>query len=336
MVKSQKAPLVAIVGATGTGKSDAAIAVAQACNAEVVSADAYQVYRRLDIGTAKVDAASRARVPHHLIDVVDPDDVFTLARYLDQAHAALDDIWSRDRLPILAGGSGQYVSALLEGWNVPRVGPDLELRQELETVASVHGTGALITRLAELDPTAIGRLDPNNPRRLIRAIEVITRTGLPLSACQTRSPLAADVLILGLTADRETLYSRLDTRTDAMYAGGFLDEVRRLREDGYGETNPLRGGVGYKEASLYLDGELDLTEAIMRHKNANHRLVRRQAAWFKAEDPRITWLQSGPDSADACVRLVQGWLTARSLDSTSLHLDNANDSRQSAQLRGSN
>ncbi|HLF75906.1 MAG TPA: tRNA (adenosine(37)-N6)-dimethylallyltransferase MiaA [Dehalococcoidia bacterium] len=305
-----KRPLVTVVGATATGKSDTAVAIAQALNGEVIGADAYQLYRCLDIGTAKVDAATRARVPHHLIDVVDPDRPMSLALYLELATAALDDVWSRGKLPVLAGGSGQYVWALLEGWQVPRIAPDIALRRELDAVAAKEGAPALQARLASLDPQAAARLDPNNPRRLIRAIELVTSTGLPLAACQTRSPIDAAVFVLGLALDRDALYQRLDQRTEAMYAAGFLDEVRRLRDAGFGETSAVRGGVGYKEASLYLDGAFDLEEAVRRHKNANHRLVRRQGAWFKSDDPRIHWLRAGPESPARGVEAVTEWLAS--------------------------
>ena len=300
--------LVAIVGATATGKSDAAVAVAEALDGEIVSADAYQVYRGLDIGTAKADAALRSRAPHHLIDIVLPDDQLTLARFLDAAHAALEGIWSRGKLPVLAGGSGQYVWALLEGWNVPRVPPDPALRAELEDLASRGGNAALIARLARLDAEAAARLDPGNPRRLIRAIEVVEREGRPLAACQTRSPIDADTCILGLRLPRDDLYARLDARTDAMYAAGFLDEVRRLRKDGYAATAAVRGSVGYREASQHLDGDFDFEEALRRHKNANHRLVRRQNAWFKSTDPRITWVDAGENAPGRCVELARVWL----------------------------
>jgi tRNA dimethylallyltransferase len=303
-----KRPLVAVVGATATGKSDAALALAEALDGEVVSTDAYQVYRGLDIGTAKASSELRARVPHHMFDIANPDDQVTLARFLDAAHAALKDVWSRGKLPVLAGGSGQYVWALLEGWNVPRVPPDLTLRAELEALAAREGNAALVTRLAEADPEAAARLDPENPRRLIRAIEVVTREGRPLAACQTRSPIDANVLIIGLRLPRKMLYPRLDARTDAMYAAGFVEEVCRLRAMGFGSTAAVRGAVGYKEVSQHLDGEFDLQEAVRRHKNANHRLVRRQNAWFKPTDPRITWVEAGPDAGPRCVTLVRDWL----------------------------
>jgi tRNA dimethylallyltransferase len=306
-----KRPLIAVVGATATGKSDVAVALAEALDGEIVSADAYQVYRGLDIGTAKASPELRARVPHHLLDVIDPGDQLTLARFLDAAGAALVDIWSRHRLPILAGGSGQYVWALLEGWNVPRVPPNALLRAELEDLAAREGATALVARLAEVDPDAAKRLDPENPRRLVRAIEVVMREGRPLAACQTRSPIDADVFVIGLRLPREELYSRLDQRTEAMYAAGFVAEVQRLRNEGFSETSAIRGGVGYKEVSQYLDGDYDLTEAVRRHKNANHRLVRRQNAWFKQTDPRIAWVDAGADSASQCLNLTREWLRQR-------------------------
>ena len=300
--------LVAVVGATATGKSAVALALAEAFDGEIVNADAYQLYRGLDIGTAKVDAAGRARVPHHLIDVADPDTPLTLASYLDLATEALHDVWSRTRLPILTGGSGQYVWALIEGWQPPRVPPDLALRAELEAYASEHGDAALHARLAALDPEAASKLDAQNRRRVVRALEVVTRTGRSLAACQARTPIDADVLVLGLRAGRETLYARLDARTDAMFAAGFVDEVRHLREQGYADAFAVRGGIGYKEVSQQLDGEIDLDEAVRRMKNANHRLVRRQNAWFKPTDPRICWLDADADASERSCEVVDAWL----------------------------
>lgn len=304
-------PLLAIVGATATGKSDVAIALAEAFDGEVVSTDAYQLYGGLDIGTAKVGAEARRRVPHHLIDIAEPDAPLTLARYLDAAHSALAGVWSRGRLPVLAGGSGQYLWAVLEGWQVPRVPPDEALRRELEAVAVTEGPEALHARLAALDPDAARRLDPRNPRRLARAIEVVSRTGLPLAACQTRRPVEADVLVLGLRLPRDEHYRRLDARADAMFAAGFVDEVERLRARGYGDAPAVRSGVGYKEISLYLDGEIDLEEAARRTKNANHRLARRQHAWFKPDDPRIRWLDADAAAAEHSIAVVREWLNNR-------------------------
>jgi tRNA dimethylallyltransferase len=286
--------LIAVVGATATGKSALAVELAEAFDGEVVSVDAYAIYRGLDIGTAKPSAQERARVPHHLIDIVEPDERMRLARYLDAAQAALDDIWARGKLPVLAGGSGQYLWAILEGWQVPRVEPDIALREEFERLAESDGPGAVHERLAAIDPDAASRLDPLNTRRVIRALEVVMRTGLPLSACQTRQPIDARVLVLGLRLPRERQFERLDARVEAMFADGFVDEVEGLRAAGFSDAGPVRSGVGYKEISAYLDGEYDLAEAVQRTKFANHRLARRQAAWFRESDPRIQWVESGP------------------------------------------
>ncbi|MPZ48680.1 MAG: tRNA (adenosine(37)-N6)-dimethylallyltransferase MiaA [Dehalococcoidia bacterium] len=308
---SVRRPLLAVVGATATGKSDVAIALAKTFDGEVVNTDAYQLYRGLDIGAAKLDAATRQRVPHHMIDITDPDEPLTLAGYLDAANAAMEDVWSRGRLPILAGGSGQYVWAIIEGWQVPRVAPDKALRDELEAFATAEGPAAVHARLAAIDPEAASRLDPNNLRRVVRALEVVTCTGLPLAACQTRSPVDADVFILGLRLDRDEHYRRLDQRAEAMFAAGLVGEVKDLRDQGYGETQQLRGGIGYKEVSQYLEGDIDLDEALRRTKNANHRLVRRQGAWFKDTDPRIHWLDAGNLLIESSITVVADWLRSR-------------------------
>jgi tRNA dimethylallyltransferase len=221
----------------------------------------------------------------------------------------MDGVWSRGRLPVLAGGSGQYVWAIIEGWQVPRVAPDRALRGELEAFAEDNGAEAVHARLAAVDPVGATRLDPHNLRRVMRALEVVTRTGLPLAACQTRTPPDADVFVLGLRLDREAHYQRLDERTEAIFDAGLIDEVKGLRKRGWGETQPVRGGIGYKEASLYLDGVIDLAEAVRRTKNANHRLVRRQGAWFKENDHRIHWVDAETAAVEKSLTEVGAWFS---------------------------
>jgi tRNA dimethylallyltransferase len=262
----------------------------------------------MDIGTAKVSASDRARVPHHLIDMVEPSDHLTLARFLDYANEALVDVWSRRRLPVLAGGSGQYVWALIEGWQPPRVAPDLELRAEFEAVAEAEGPEVLHDRLAALDPEAASKLDRRNARRVIRALEVVMRTGKTLAMCQVRTPIDADVFVIGLRLDRDALYSRLDARVDAMFDAGFVAEVEALRTAGFGDAHPVEGGTGYREIGAYLDGEYDLDEAVRRTKNAHHRLVRRQGGWFRETDERIHWIDAGPNAPQSAVDAVRVWL----------------------------
>ena len=300
--------LVAVIGATATGKTETAASIAESLLGEVLSADAYQVYTGLDIGTAKPSPALRARVPHHLIDVTTPDDPLTLARYLDLAQASLEDVWGRGKLPVFAGGRGQYVWALLEGWQVPRIPPDDALRADLTRYAEEQGAPALHARLAALDPVGAERLDAANVRRVVRALEVVMRSGQPLAACQTRVPLEADVLAIGLRSPRLELDERIDGRVDAMFAADLVAEVEGLRQRGWGETVPVRNAIGYKEVGLHLDGKLSLEDAISQTKAATRRLARNQGAWFKENDPRIVWIDAGSEAIEDAQDAIWAWL----------------------------
>ncbi len=227
-------PLIAVVGATATGKSALALRLARAFDGEIVGADSRQVYRHLDIGTAKPTAAERAQVRHWLIDVAEPDEEFSLGRYLDLAQQALADIWSRGKRAFLVGGTGQYVWSLLEGWQVPRVGPDWALRRSLEERARREGAGVLHQELATVDPEAAARIDPRNVRRVVRALEVYRLTGRPLSSWQEKLQPEFAALILGIDLPRSELYRRIDERVERMLAAGLVDEVRGLLARGYG------------------------------------------------------------------------------------------------------
>ena len=301
--------LVAVVGPTATGKTDLALRLALAFEGESVGADSRQVYRGMDLGTAKPTAEQRARVPHWLVDVADPDEEFGLARYLDLVQAALDDIWSRRRRAFLAGGTGQYVWALLEGWQVPRVGPDWALRRELEERAHREGPQGLHAEVAALDPVAARRLDPRNVRRVVRALEVMRRTGRPLSACQTRRPPDFPWLALGLDLSSEELYRRIDIRVDAMIEEGFVEEVRGLLARGYRPDLPAMSGIGYRQVCQHLAGELSLEEAVARVKTETHRLARKQRNWFRRNDQRIHWIDaSAGDPFEEAARLVEAFV----------------------------
>ncbi|MEX2160037.1 MAG: tRNA (adenosine(37)-N6)-dimethylallyltransferase MiaA [Dehalococcoidia bacterium] len=299
-------PLVAIVGPTATGKTALAVRLAEHFGGEIVNADSRQVYRGMDIGTAKPSAAELSNARHHLVDIVDPDEPFSLGSYLDLAHEALDDCWSRGVLPLLTGGTGQYVWALLEGWQVPRVPPDPELRAALEAQAARDGAESLLRRLDEVDPEYGARVDRNNLRRVIRALEVFERTGRPISSCQSREPLDARSAIVGLTCERMELYRRIDERVDAMMAAGLLDEARGLVERGYGRELPAMSGIGYRQICQHLSGELSLEEAVERIKTETHRLARMQYTWFRLDDSRIHWLDvaAGDPYAEA-LRIVE-------------------------------
>jgi tRNA dimethylallyltransferase len=282
--------LIAVVGPTATGKTALAIALTQRLGGEIVGADSRQVYRHMDVGTAKPTAEERALAPHHLIDVIDPDQEFSLAQYLEQAIAALEDVWSRGKQPLLVGGSGQYVWALLEGWRVPRLPPQRELRRELEERAARQGAEALHRELAQVDPKAAARIDPRNVRRVIRALEVHRATGRPISYWQEKGPPPWEVLILGLTCSRQELYERIDARVDGMMEAGLMDEVRSLLAMGYDPSLASMSGIGYKQICQHLAGELDLATAVARIKTATHRLARHQYTWFRLDDQRIRWI----------------------------------------------
>jgi tRNA dimethylallyltransferase len=286
--------LVAIVGPTATGKTALAVALARAVDGEIVGADSRQVYRRMDIGTAKPTPEERALVPHHLLDVVDPDETFSLAQYLELATAALEDIWARGRQPLLVGGGGQYVWALLEGWTVPRLPPQRELRRSLEERAAQEGAEALHRELAHIDPRAAVGIDPRNVRRVIRALEVYEATGQPISFWQEKAPPQWDALILGLTCPRHELYRRIDARVDAMIDAGLVDEVQGLLAAGYSSGLPSMSGIGYREVCQYLADEMDLPMAVARIKTATHRLARQQGTWFRRDDERIRWIDVSP------------------------------------------
>jgi len=277
--------LLAIVGPTGTGKSRLAIRLAQAFDGEIVSADSRQVYRYMDIGTAKPSKEEQALVPHHLIDMVNPDEDFSLAQYQGLAYRAIEDIKQRGKRAILAGGSGLYVWAVLEGWMIPKVAPDLRLRQRLEMVERDE----LYRELAQIDPVAAQRIDPRNVRRIIRAIEVYRQTKVPFSQLQLKTKTQFDSLIIGLTADREELYRRIDLRVDEMIKAGLVDEVKGLIDRGYNLSLPAMSGIGYKQIAMYLRGELTLPLAIQQIKFETHRLARHQYSWFRLKDDRIRW-----------------------------------------------
>ncbi len=270
---------------------------------EIVNADSRQVYRRLDVGTAKPTREERAAVPHHLIDVVDPGESYGLALFLEQAGAAIAAIHSRSRLPVVAGGTGQYVRALLEGWKAPAVAPDAEARRVLEGRARASGPGPLAAELAELDPEAAERVDLRNARRVVRALEV-ARAGV--SGPPRREPPPYDALVVGLTMDRRTLYERIDRRVEAMVEAGWLSEVEGLIADGCGPDLPSMSSVGYAELAGVLAGHLSMEEAVQRIKHRTHRLARSQYAWFRPSDDRIRWFDAARGTGPA-LSAVREW-----------------------------
>ena len=300
-------PIVAIIGPTAVGKSAMGIHLAAAFEGEVVNSDSRQVYRSMDIGTAKPSAEDRSRVPHHLIDILDPDQDFSLALFLQIARSAVQDIQTRGKLPILVGGTGQYVWAFLEGWQVPQVPPDPDLRKSLEKEASLEGSETLYKRLQEVDPQAASRIDPRNLRRVIRALEVYQAAGTAPSNQKDEPRLSS--LILGLTTDRRGLYDLIDTRVDQMLANGLVEEVQALMDKGYSPDLPSMSGMGYKEIAQHLQGDLTLEDAVQRIKHETHRFARHQYTWFRLSDKRINWLDGGPYSTARASTLVDEFLS---------------------------
>jgi len=281
--------LVAIVGPTGIGKSRLALHLAGRFHGEIVSADSRQVYRYLDIGTAKPSPQELSLIPHHLIDIVNPDDDFSLATYQELAYHAIEDIFKRQRLPFLVGGSGLYVKAVLEGWQVPGVSPDLEFRYNIEKRASESGVDELYEELIRVDPEAARKIDRRNVRRVSRALEVHARAGKPFSELGYKKAPAFDSFIIGLTAERAALYRIVDRRIDAMIERGLVREVENLLKMGYHLNLPSMSGIGYRQVGQFLNGELTLEAAVQKIKTETHRFIRHQYAWVRLTDEKIHW-----------------------------------------------
>ena len=303
-----KFPLIAIVGPTAVGKTTIAIGLAQKFQGEIVSADSRLFYRGMDIGTDKPTREQRQVVPHHLIDIANPDEIWSLALYQVSARHVITDIHGRDRLPFLVGGTGQYIHAVIEGWSLPQVVPDPRLRRILETWSDEIGREGLHARLAVLDPDAASSIDLSNLRRTIRALEVILTTGRPFSSQKKRQPPAYNLLVIGLIRPRSELYARIDARIDRMITDGLIDEVNQLLRQGYSPTLPTMSAIGYQEIVSYLQGKMPLKEAIAKIKRRTHMFVRRQANWFKLLDPRIHWFDLSLQTEGEIERLVYTFL----------------------------
>ncbi|MEA3341040.1 MAG: tRNA (adenosine(37)-N6)-dimethylallyltransferase MiaA [Chloroflexota bacterium] len=300
--------LLIILGPTAVGKTALSLHLTEALDGEIISADSRLFYQGMDIGTAKPTPEERARAPHHLIDIAAPDETVGLAEFQEQAYAAIDDVHARGRLPLLVGGTGQYVRAVVEGWRIPRVPPHPDLRAELEAQAEREGTDALHDRLARLDPVAARRIHPHNVRRVVRALEVCTVTGRPISEQQGKRPPPYRILQIGLTMERDALYARADRRTEAMMDAGLEGEVRRLVEAGYGWGLPAMSGLGYAQFEPHFEGETSLEQVADEIKGATHSFIRRQYNWFSLDDPAIRWFDVTETTAREIEAAVREWL----------------------------
>ena len=308
--------LVAIIGPTAVGKSELALHLAQYFPLEIISADSRQVYRYMDIGTNKPSLAERAAVPHHVIDVIEPDEDFSLAMYHQLATEALKAIKQKGKLPLLVGGSGLYVWSLVEGWKIPQVPPDPKLRRQLEARAEQEDSQSLYQELQDIDPVAAAKINPSNIRRIIRALEIYHTTGQPPSQLQRKEAPGFPIMVIGLTQKRSELYRKIDWRADKMIQMGLVEEVEHLLKKGYSPALPSMSGIGYKQIGQFLRGEMTLPQAIDKIKYETHRLARHQYAWFRLSDNRIHWFDTSEAEAKASIAtlnkvkgLIEGFIS---------------------------
>jgi len=306
-----KPPLIVILGPTAVGKTSLAIDIARDLDGEIVSADSRQIYRHMDIGTAKPTPEEQEAATHRLIDIVAPEENLSLAQYQRRAYSAIDQLHQQGKVPLLVGGTGQYITALVEGWSIPEVPPNEQLRSELETYAEKHGASALHQRLSHRDPVAADKIHPNNIRRVVRALEVCIETDTPISELQRKKPPPYAIRQYGLQMEREALYQRADRRVDNMMEAGLLDEVRGLLARGYPASLPAMSSIGYRQLAEHLRGEISLDEAIETTKYATHDFIRRQYTWFRGHDDGIIWLDAATLRPKQVIENIHQWLKER-------------------------
>lgn len=283
--------LVILVGPTASGKTSTAIAIAKELGAEIISADSRYFYQELEIGTAKPTLEEMGSIPHYLIDVTSLNEEWNLAIFQERVKEIIQDINSRGKIPILVGGTGQYIRAVTEGWKTPRQIPDKKIRDAIINWANQIGSEQLHKRLAVVDPEAAKNIDHRNMRRTIRALEVIFLTGSRFSEQRKKLPVSYDLLTLGIAMPRSELYARIDARIDQMILDGFIEEVKHLLSQGFRAQLLKIGPIGYQEITRFLDGEITLEDAILLIRRKTRLFVRRQANWFKPDDPEIKWFQ---------------------------------------------
>ncbi|MFK7691917.1 tRNA (adenosine(37)-N6)-dimethylallyltransferase MiaA [Paenibacillus sp. HJGM_3] len=290
--RSSRPELLVLLGPTAVGKTNLSLAIAERFHCEIISGDSMQVYRRMDIGTAKATEAERKRVPHHMIDILEPDDPFSVADFQERVRALITDIHARGKLPFIVGGTGLYIESVCYDFQFSEGGSDEAFRERMNAFADAHGEEALHDLLKETDPASAARIHSNDRRRTIRALEIRHITGIPMSehlARQTKvSPY--ETCLIGLTMDRDLLYNRIERRIDAMMDAGLVAEVRGLLADGYGRGLISMQGLGYKEIAAYLEGECSLEEAVALLKRDTRRFAKRQLSWFRRMK-EIHWVE---------------------------------------------
>lgn len=299
--------LLVLVGPTGVGKTEMALRLAERLPLEIINADSRQIYRYLDVGTAKPAPAQRRQVPHHLFDIRDPDQVLSLAEFQALAHAAVNGILARGRQPLLVGGTPLYVRAVIQNLRIPAVEPDPQLRRELEAQLAIQGVEALFARLQQLDPDTAADTDPRNGRRIVRALEVFLKTGQSKRHLEGVREPDWPICTLGLTCPRPELHRRVDARVEAMMQQGLPEETRSLLEAGYDPALPAMTALGYRWTAQYLAGTISRAEAVRRTQYDTHRYIRHQYTWFRRL-PDITWFEMGPGTQVATAAAILAFL----------------------------
>ncbi len=306
-----KENLIVIVGPTAVGKTTVSIELARRLNGEIISADSRLFYRGLDIGTAKPTQEQMHKVTHHLIDVTDLDHIWSLAAFQKHVKRLIPEISQLGKLPIMVGGTGQYVRAIIEEWIIPAQKPDSNLRSALEKWGDDIGKAGLHKRLSVVDQTAAETIDYRNIRRTIRALEVILKTGRKFSEQRTKKKSPYNIIMLGINRPREELYARVDERIEKMIADGFIEEVKGLIDRGYEKQIECISAIGYVEIAEFIKGEITLEEAIRLIKRKTRIFVRRQSNWFKLTDPRIKWFNANDQMIDQMELYIRSRIHAR-------------------------
>ena len=293
--------IIMVIGATAVGKTDLSIKLAEKIDGEIISVDSRLFYKKMDIGTAKPSESERARIPHHLIDICKPDENWTLSKFKQAAQEIIIDIHQRGKLPICVGGTGQYVNALTQGWVIPKIEENPDLRHALNNWAEEIGKNDLFQKLKLLDPVAAEKMDPNNLRRTIRAFEVIFSTGKLFSDQRIKEALPYRVFQIGLQRNRAEIFERVEKRVDLMMENGFLQEVEELLACGYNRETRAFSAIGYPQLLAYLHEEISLNDALIEIKSQTKKFVRRQNTWFKSNDPKISWYEVDENTVDSII-----------------------------------
>ena len=301
-------PVVILLGPTAVGKTELSIELARAIGAEIISVDSRSLYRGMDIGTAKPTAAQMRQVRHHLVDVAEPSERWSLSRYLEAVRKAIEEIHAQGKVALLVGGTGQYLAAIIEGWEPPPKAEDTAYRRSLRELAEVEGHDVLHEMLEKIDPVAAGRIDARNIRRVIRALEIHKVTGIAPSEQRKRIPPDYSFLILGLRRERAQLYERIDERIQAMLKSGWVEEIAWLLEKGVGLDSASFSAIGYRQIAKYLQGEYELQDAVEETQRLSRQFVRRQDNWFRRFEPDVHWFDAHDDPQEQILNLVSRWL----------------------------